>query len=201
MPTPLLPIPPAARQLAAGALVMLVSGCAGDNLLLPRDGEPAELRRVAGDQQRATAGDLVEDPLIVEALDRVGRPVSGAVIVFEFVGAPSGAEVAPANAETDGDGRASAEVKLGTPAGTQRVEARLDDPSRDLSVRFRLIALEPRGGGGGGGGGGDDGGDNGDEGDGGGGGGGGGGDDGDDGDDGDAPDDKGGKGKGKGKGH
>lgn len=198
MPTPLSLIPPAARQLAAAALVMLVSGCAGDDLLLPRDGEPAELRRVSGDQQRATAGDPVEDPLIVEALDRVGRPVSGAVIVFEFVGAPSGAEVAPANAETDADGRASAEVKLGTPAGTQNVEASLDDPSRDLSVRFRLIALEPRGGGGGGGGddGGDDGGDNGGDGD-----DGGGGDDGDDGDDGGARDGKGGKGKGKGKGH
>ncbi len=64
----------------------------------------------------------------------MGRPVSGAVIVFEFVGPPSGAEVAPANTETNADGRASAEVKLGTPAGTQRVEARLDDPASDLSA-------------------------------------------------------------------
>ena len=175
--TSVIPIRLAARRLGGSGLITLLAGCAGDGLLLPRDGAPAELRMVSGDQQRALAGDPVEHPLIVEALDGAGRPVPGAVVVFEFVEPPSGAELAPANTETDSAGRASAEVKLGTPAGDQSVTARLDDPASDLSVQFQLTALQPRGGGGDEGGGGD---------------GGGGGDDDDD-------DDKG-KGKGKGKG-
>ena len=161
----------AARHCAGAALITLLAGCAGDDLLLPKDGVPSELRLVSGDQQSAPAGDPVEDPLIVEALDGVGRPVPGAVIVFEFVDPPTGAELAPANTETDAAGRASAEVTLGAPAGDQSVEARLADPASDLRVQFRLTALRPNGGGGGEGGGDDDG----DGGAGGGGGGGGGG--------------------------
>jgi hypothetical protein len=65
-------------------------------------------------------------------------------------------EVAPANTATDSAGRASVEVKLGTPVGDQHVEARLDDPASDLAVQFRLTALQPNRGGGGGGGGDDD---------------------------------------------
>jgi hypothetical protein len=206
MPTCLIPIRLAARHLAGGVLITLVAGCAGDDLLLPKDGMPAELRAVSGDQQSAPAGAPVEHPLVVEALDGARRPVPGAVIVFEFVEPPSGAELEPANTETNEDGRASAEVRLGTPVGDQSVEARLTDPASDLKVQFRLTALQPRSGGGdeggdgddeggGGGGGGDDDG-NGD--DGGNGGGAGSGDDGGDGDGG--QDDGNGKGKGKGKG-
>lgn len=142
------PDPTRDRHLAAGALIALLAGCAGDDLLLPKDGALAELRMVSGDQQRAPAGDPVEDPLIVEALDGVGRPVPGAVVVFEFVDPPSGAELVPANTQTDASGRASAEVTLGTPAGDQSVEARLDDPASELRVEFRLTALQPKGGGG-----------------------------------------------------
>ena len=151
-------IRPVARDLAGVALITLLAGCAGGDLLLPRDGEPAQLRVVSGDQQSAPAGDPVEEPLVVEALDRVGRPVPGAAIIFEFVNEPNGAELQPASAETDESGQASAEVTLGTPAGDQSVEARLDDPESDLKVQFRLTALRNGGGGGdAGGGGGDDG--------------------------------------------
>jgi hypothetical protein len=156
MLTTVLPIRLPTRRLAASALVTLLAGCAGDNLLLPQDGTPAELRMVSGDQQRAPAGARVEEPLVVEARDGVGRPVPGAVVVFEFVDPPDGAEVAPANTATDSAGRASVEVKLGTPVGDQHVEARLDDPASDLAVQFRLTALQPNRGGGGGGGGDDD---------------------------------------------
>jgi hypothetical protein len=148
MLTSLVAIRPAARHLAGGVLITLVAGCGGDDLLLPKDGAPAELRMVSGDQQSAPAGDPVEHPLVIEALDGAGRPVPGVVIVFEFLDPPTGAELNPANAETDEAGRASAEVTLGTPAGDQSVEARLDDPASDLKVQFRLTALQREGGGG-----------------------------------------------------
>lgn len=155
MLTSLIPIRATARHLAGGFLIS-VAGCAGDNLLLPGDGEPAQLRVVSGDQQSAPAGDPIDDPLVVEALDRAGRPVPGAVIIFEFVDQPNGAELSPENVETDEAGRAAAEVTLGTPAGDQSVEARLDDPESNLKVQFQLTALRRSGGGGGGGDDGDD---------------------------------------------
>ncbi|CAN5889023.1 hypothetical protein BH24GEM1_BH24GEM1_29590 [soil metagenome] len=218
MLTTIPPFPFSVRRAAASSLLALLAGCAGDDLLLPNDGAPAELRVVSGDRQSAPAGNPVEKPLVVEALDGLGRPVPGAVIVFEFVDPPAGAEIAPAAPATDAAGRASAVVKLGIPAGDQRVLARLDDPGTDLSVQFRLTALQGKGPGDGGdgdddgegdggGGGGGDGDDNGGDEDGGGGSGGGGGDEGagggggspdDDGDGADRDDDRNDdKGKGK----
>ncbi len=175
MLTAILPITGAAPRLAGGALLFMLGGCAGDALLLPRDGAPAELRQVSGDDQSAPAGDPVDRPLVVEAVDALNRPVPGAVIVFEFLVPPAGAELTPGSTETNEVGQASAQVVLGTTVGSQPVEARLDDPSRDLSVRFQLTALQPDDEGGGDGDGGDGGGDD----DGNGGGGGGGDDDGD----------------------
>ena len=127
--------------------------CAGGDLLLPDDRAPVQLRAVSGDGQSAVAGTTVPHPLVVEALDRAGRPVEGAVILFQFVDPPNGAVIAPAAPETDPEGRAAVEVTLGRPAGDQPVDARLGDPDRDLRVRFLLTAIQSNNGGGGGGGG------------------------------------------------
>ena len=146
-----------ARRLAAAVLLLLpVAGCAGDSLLLPDDRTPALLRAVSGDGQTAPVGAPVRHPLVVEVLDRAGRPVEGAVVVFGFVDPPNGAEIAPPGPETDATGRAAVEVTLGAPVGDQPVEARLDDPEAGLSVRFQLTAIRTNTGGPGGGGGDDD---------------------------------------------
>jgi hypothetical protein len=166
------------RRLATGTLLLLpLVACTGGDLLLPGR-TAAQLRAVSGDGQSALVGSPVPNPLVVEAQDGGGRPVEGAVIVFRFVDPPNGAAIAPSATETNSDGLASVEVTLGTPAGDQPVEARVDDPARDLHVRFQLTAIRSNTGGGGG----DDGDPPPDDG-GGGGGGGGGGDDGDDDDD------------------
>jgi hypothetical protein len=132
-------------------LVPVVVACSGDDLLLPDDPAPVQLRAVSGDGQSAVVGTAVPHPLVVEAVDRAGRPVEGAIIVFQFVDSPDGAAIAPAASETDPEGRASVEVTLGRPAGEQPVDARLEDPDRDLSVRFLLTAIQSNNGGGGGG--------------------------------------------------
>jgi hypothetical protein len=147
------------------AFLVPAAACGGGDLFIPgdpNDGVPVELRALSGNGQTAVAGDPVRHPLVVQALDHKDRPVPGAVIVFEFVDPPAGAEIAPPNTETDSTGRASAAVTLGTPAGDQPVEARLADPEADLSVQFHLTALQPNRGGGG-----DDDGDGGNDGDGG----------------------------------
>jgi hypothetical protein len=147
-----------ARRLTSATLLALVlAGCSGGDLLLPTDDRsPVQLRAVSGHGQSAVAGSPVPYPLVVEALDRAGLPVQGAVVTFEFVNPPPGAAIAPATPATDPDGRASAAVTLGTPAGDQPVVAYLVDAD-SLRVRFLLTAIPPDdGGAGGGGGGGDD---------------------------------------------
>jgi hypothetical protein len=184
-------------------LPLVLTACSDGDLVVPDDRAPVQLRAISGNGQSAVAGSPVPHPLVVKALDRADRPVEGAVILFRFAGRPDGAAIAPSAPETDPDGLASVEVTLGRPAGDQPVDAWLDAPQGDVSVRFLLTAIPSNSGGGpddddddpptedggGGGGGGDTGGNGGD-------GGGGGDDDGDD----DDEDGGGGKGKGKGKG-
>jgi hypothetical protein len=180
-----------ARHLAIlTVLVLAPAACSDGDLLLPEDDRtPVQLRAFSGNGQSAVAGSPVPHPLVVLAVDRAGRPVEGVVVVFRFVHPPEGAVIAPPAPATDPDGLASVDVTLGSDAGDQPVEARLDSES-DLRVRFLLTAIRPSGGGGGGGGDDGDGGGGGDDGDGGGGEG-----DQDEDDDGKG---KGGKGRGKG---
>src|SRR5688572_4880343 len=86
-----------ARRLTTATLLPLVlAGCSGGDLLLPTDDRPpVQLRAVSGHGQSAVAGSPVPYPLVVEALDRAGLPVQGAVVTFEFVNPPSGAAIAP----------------------------------------------------------------------------------------------------------
>lgn len=203
-------------RFAGGLLLSSVAGCGGEELLLPGSGAPAGLNAVSGDRQEAPAGAPLPQPLVVQATDGSGRPVPDALISFSFDGDVGGV-AAPATARTNPQGLARADVRLGTAAGTQLVDASVVDGPAGLLVTFRLNALaRPTGpGGDGGSGGGDDGGNSGnggsggngggvDDGGNGGGGGGGGGVDGggggnDDGGGGGAQDGgKGGKGKDKG---
>ena len=52
----------------AVALAALTS-CGGNDLVLPSDGTPAELRVLRGDNQRGAAGDTLGTPLEVEVRD------------------------------------------------------------------------------------------------------------------------------------
>ena len=116
---------------------------------------------MAGDGQRAIAGEPVPQPLVVRAVDRSDRPVTGVEVTFRFIN--TNGRVAPGTVATGVDGQATAEVTLGGSVGAQVVEARLVNP-QGLAVEFELTALQretPEGGGGGGGGNGDDGGGNG----------------------------------------
>jgi hypothetical protein len=130
----------------------LLLGCAGGDLTLPGSGpQPDALRIVAGDEQRAPTGTLLDDPLVVEVLDAASRPVPGSTVEFSFLGELPGAGLDPAAVTTGADGRAAAVVRLGEVSGEQMIVARVAGAtSPDLSARFTVLAL--------GGGGGDDGG-------------------------------------------
>jgi hypothetical protein len=105
---------------------------------------------VSGDNQRADAGDVLEQPLVVKVLDSDGTPVPGASVEFGFLGDVPGAAVDPALTTTDDRGYAEAVVHVGTESGERLVIARVaGTDSPDLTARFSVVAL---GGGGGGGG-------------------------------------------------
>ncbi len=107
--------------LAAG----LLAGCGGDDLVLPGSGAPAGIRVVDGDGQSGPAGQLLAAPIVVEVTDAEGAPVEGATVEFALTSAATGAEVQPATATTDADGRAEAHLLLGDRLGLHTGEARV----------------------------------------------------------------------------
>jgi hypothetical protein len=140
-------------RLAGAALFLGLIAC-GDGVVTPGDGAIARLEALAGNGQRATVGEPVPQPLIVQAVDREGRPVTGVDIAFRFINTDGA--VTPGVTTTGSDGRAKAQVTLGGSIGDQVVEARSVDES-GVAVEFQLTGLQrkqPAGGGGGAGGGG-----------------------------------------------
>lgn len=130
--------------------VPLLLGCGGD-LTLPGgeppagnppvdDRTPSQLVAVAGDGQEARVGKRLDDPLVVLVTDQSARPVSGVVVEFHFKDAIPEAEIDPAAAETNDDGKASVEVRLGSVAGDHQVEAVF--AATDLRATFDVTALE-----------------------------------------------------------
>jgi hypothetical protein len=121
------------------ALAATVS-CGGDNLLLPKDGEPAQISIMGGDNQNGTVGQPLGDSLVVKVSDPSGRPVEGVEVVFV---PPAGGAVAPSDTvHTDAAGIAQVAYTLSTTSGDQMVEARatpIVSPSAS-SVTFHTIA-------------------------------------------------------------
>lgn len=132
----------AARSWIVGVAGLVTAACAGDDLLLPGEGEPAGIAIVAGDGQQGRVGQRLADPIEVRVTDAQDRPVAGARVSFVGVdgAAPS---LTPESAVTGDDGRAASEVTLPTDAGDVTVEARVTagGSAGTLSARFTLRAM------------------------------------------------------------
>ncbi len=130
------------------AAVCLLVGCTGGDLTLPNSANPVTLTIVSGNGQRADAGDLLGQPLVVQVLASDGSPVPAASVEFGFLGDVPGGAVDPALTTTDDEGRAEAVVRLGTESGEHLILARVaGTASPDLSARFTVVALSGGGGG------------------------------------------------------
>jgi PKD repeat protein len=113
------------RMLSSTVLAAsLLAACGGD-LALPENGGPVSIRVVDGDGQSGPAGQLLAVPIVVQVIDADDAPVEGATVQFALTAAGSGAEVQPATATTDADGRAEARLLLGDKLGIQTGEARV----------------------------------------------------------------------------
>lgn len=145
------------RMRIAVAAACLVVGCSGGDLTLPGQSEPNSLVPLSGDDQRAKAGTVLDEPLVVQVLDEGSQPVAGATVEFSFIDDIPDAGLDPATVATDRSGRASAVVRLGSVTGEQLIVARVaGSVSPDLSAHFRAVATGGKGQGDGGGSGDDD---------------------------------------------
>ena len=129
------------------AFACLLVGCVAADLTLPESAQPGTLSIVSGNGQRADAGTLLQDPLVVRVRDDASDPLQGASVEFGFLGEVPGAGIEPSVVTTADDGTAEAFVRLGTNSGAQTIVARVvgaDSP--ELSAQFRVIALNVRGG-------------------------------------------------------
>ena len=102
------------------ATLTALAGCGGDNLLLPSDGQPAQISLARGNDQTGTVGQPLGDSLVVLVTDPGGRPVKAVEVVFV---PPTGATVEPSTVLTGTNGEAAVHYTLSTTAGEQPVEA------------------------------------------------------------------------------
>ena len=124
---------------AFGLAATALSSCGGDDLVLPGAGEPAAITIVQGNGLSGRVGEALADPLIVEVLDFADRPVAGATVVIDI----SGAAAEPDTLSTNAQGRASAEITLGSQVGEAAGAARVIAPPSPakLEAAFTVVAL------------------------------------------------------------
>jgi Big-like domain-containing protein len=103
--------------------LFLLARCGGSDLTLPSETAAADLALVDGNNQNGTAGEPLDNPIVVKVTDRRGQPVPRQKVVFVLVTEAPGAEVIPDTAETAANGMAEAQWRLGSVSGTQRVVA------------------------------------------------------------------------------
>jgi adhesin/invasin len=127
------------RLVGTGLAAAALLSCGGDDLVLPGEGEPAAITIVQGNGLTGRVGEALAEPLIVEVLDGVDRPVAGATVVIDL----SGALAEPDTISTDAEGRASAEITLGSEVGEATGAARVVAPETPAEVEasFTVMAL------------------------------------------------------------
>jgi hypothetical protein len=102
------------RSLAPIALLALAA-CGGGDLVLPNEGQPADVSVVSGDGQTGTIREPAADSLVVRVTDRFGNPVPDIEVTWAAEG---GGGVQPASAVTGADGRAATQRVLGDQPGS-----------------------------------------------------------------------------------
>jgi hypothetical protein len=136
-------------RMGAAVVMLTLIGCSAGDLTLPGPGQsgpdqPAALKVLSGDGQRAEAGTVLDDPLTVQVLDESSQPVPHVRVQFSFLGDLSGAALDPASIETDEEGRAAAIVRLGELPGEQVIVAAVANTQLpDLRARFSATAVKP----------------------------------------------------------
>ena len=101
-------------------LAALLAGCSGD-VVLPDEGEAAEIEIVSGDGQLGPAGATLAQQVVIRVLDTRGRPVANQEVTFTI--GSGGGTVAPAAVPSTAAGEAAASWTLGPNAGSHLLRA------------------------------------------------------------------------------
>jgi adhesin/invasin len=126
------------RLLVAPALALSTMQCGSGDLVLPGDGDPADIQIIQGDEQIGGAGLQLEDSLVVRVLDADGRGIAGLPVAFVLGDGADGGDVSPDTVLTDSRGESATSWVLGGAAGAQELDASV--VGQDLSVRFTASA-------------------------------------------------------------
>jgi adhesin/invasin len=119
--------------LGAVAAAVAALSCGGDDLVLPSEGEPAKVAVVAGNGQSGRVGEMLADPVVVEVTDVSDRPVAGAAVEIELGGVLD-------TVRTSTDGRAGAELALGSTIGKTTGHVRVVAPAAPNLVQSTFTA-------------------------------------------------------------
>ena len=133
------PRPVIVRPSFLAAFALAVAACGGDDLILPKDGEPARITVVSDPNPREVVARPLGAPLVVEVTDPGGRPVANVDVRFV---PPEGGSVTPADpVPTGADGRASVSYTLSATSGEQAVEAHAPiEPPTNAVATIRVQA-------------------------------------------------------------
>jgi hypothetical protein len=99
--------------------------CGGDGVVLPKEGEPANVAVMAGNNQIGIVGTALPESLVVRITDPSDRPVVGAKVRFALGPSAAGGDVSPDTVTTDSNGEAPVRWVLGIGAGAQVVQVRV----------------------------------------------------------------------------
>ena len=121
-------------------LAALTSGCGGD-VVLPPEGDAANLEILNGDDQTAQAGAALTNQVVVRVTDSRDRPVQDYDVSFSI--GSGGGSVSPTTTKTNSAGNAAAAWTLGPNVGDQllRVQARRGGATTNLEVSFHATAI------------------------------------------------------------
>jgi adhesin/invasin len=126
------------RAVASLVPLLAAMACGGGDLVLPSESGPARIEIVEGNEQTASAGSALADPLVVRVVDAQNRVLSGLRVAFVLGQGSAGGEVTPDTVLTDARGLAAAEWVLGAGTGAQTVDAKV--VGEPLAVQFTALA-------------------------------------------------------------
>ena len=108
------------RRLIALSVLLSAVGCGGGDLVLPSEGQPAQVAMVGGDGQTGTILTSLPESLVVQVTDRFGNPLNGIQVTWT---PDAGGSVNPPTSQTGTNGRASTDRVLGSEPGTYHTTA------------------------------------------------------------------------------
>lgn len=125
------------RRFVTCVLAVALGACGGGDLVLPNEGQPAEVKIQSGDEQTGTILEPLTDSLVVKVTDRFGNPVAGIEVSWSAV---NGGEVQPATAVTGLNGLAATQRVLGAQPGSYATTA-VAAPLPQDGVSFTTTAV------------------------------------------------------------